>query len=85
MSKGYGDKQTFGQKIGSFFVGLLALVVLCCAGYGIYSAIDRYALPDKPNQEQTQTPEEQKLEGETDEKTSAEYILAQNLTVGLDA
>lgn len=77
MSK--GSDQTLGQKIGSFFVGLLALVVFGFAGYGGYALVDTYLIPDKAAPEQTEnTPDDKKTEEGESTTGTAEYVMAES-------
>ena len=65
-----GSKNSVWQTIGGVLAGLLILALLVCAGYGIYSAVDKYVLTDteqsQEEQEQEQTPE---TDGETEQGT----------------
>ena len=68
-----GSKNSVWQTIGGVLAGLLILALLVCAGYGIYSAVDKYVLTDteqsQEEQEQEQTPE---TDGETEQEQTPE-------------
>ncbi len=46
--------------IKGFFAGLIILAILACAGYGIYSAVDKYAIQPANAEQQEEQKEEQK-------------------------
>ncbi len=61
-----GSRVTVGQVLYGLFIALIILVVLACAGYGIYSAVDKYILTDA--EEQVQEPEqEEETPGKTED------------------
>lgn len=62
-----GSSRGVGQTILGFLAGLIVLAVLCCAGYGIYAAVDKYILTDA--EEEVQEPEQEQQEEQTPEGT----------------
>lgn len=65
MSK--GSSKSVWQQIRGVLIGILVLAVLCCAGYGIYAAVDKYILTDA--EEEVQEPEQEQQEEQTPEGT----------------
>ena len=83
-----GTRVTVGQVLYGLLIAIMILAVMACAGYGIYSAVDKYILTDAEEQvkeqEQEENQEEQAPDGTEGDTEVVTGTVFQNYVAEID-